>query len=97
LRESIIWVLHGVTGLLIIIFGSIHLLSSIFGYTNPFPALIIEALLIVGLYHGMNGLRVIFLEIKQDGYWERLINWSVIIFGFLILIYGTSTVLDLFT
>jgi succinate dehydrogenase / fumarate reductase membrane anchor subunit len=46
------------------------------------------ALLAVGLYHGINGLRGIILETTPSAKTERIINRAFIVFGIIVFIGG---------
>ncbi len=46
------------------------------------------ALLAVGLYHGINGLRGIILELTPSARTERIINRAFIVFGVIVFIGG---------
>ncbi len=47
------------------------------------------ALLAIGLYHGLNGLRGIILEATPSVKAERAITWGLIVFGIIFFIGGT--------
>ena len=53
-----------------------------------FAALYI-ALLAVGLYHGINGLRGIILESTPSAKTERIVTWVLIVIGIIVFIGGT--------
>jgi succinate dehydrogenase hydrophobic anchor subunit len=75
---------------------SLQYVSSIERYSNPLFALTLELLLVTVAYHGLNGTRVVLLELKQGERWDKIVNWLVIIFGFLIVTYGTRTVVTIY-
>ena len=47
------------------------------------------ALLAVGLYHGINGLRGIILEVTPSARTGRIVTWVLIVFGIIIFGWGT--------
>ncbi len=72
---------------------SLQYISSIERYSNPLFAITLELLLVTVAYHGLNGTRVVLLELKQGERWDKLVNWLVIVIGFLVIVYGTRTVI----
>ena len=55
------------------------------------------ALLAVGLYHGINGLRRIILEATPSVKTERIVTWVLIIFGIIVFIWGAYVPVALFS
>ena len=53
------------------------------------------ALLAIGLYHGINGLRGIILESTPSVKTERAVNWVLIVSGIIIFIGGTYVTIAL--
>ncbi len=47
------------------------------------------ALLAFGLYHGINGLRGIILELTSSVVTGRVVTWSLIVIGIVVFIWGT--------
>ena len=47
------------------------------------------ALLAVGLYHGINGLRNLLLEVTKSAKTTRLFNWVLAVVGIIIFGWGT--------
>jgi succinate dehydrogenase / fumarate reductase membrane anchor subunit len=72
---------------------SLQYVSSIERYRNPIFALTLELLLVNVAYHGLNGTRVVLLELKQGELWDKIINWLILLLGILIVAYGTRTIL----
>lgn len=72
---------------------SLQYVSAIERYRNPIFALILELLLVNVAYHGLNGTRVVLLELKQGERWDKLVNWLMLLLGILIIAYGTRTVI----
>lgn len=73
--------------------SSLQYISIIERYRTPIFALTLELLLVTVAYHGLNGTRVVLLELKQDDIWEKTVNWLILLLGILIVVYGTRTVL----
>ena len=46
-------------------------------------------LLAFGLYHGINGLRNIILEVTPSARGGRIVTWMLIVFGVVVFIWGT--------
>ena len=46
------------------------------------------ALLAVVLYHGLNGLRNIILELTPSARTERIVTWSIVAFGIIVFIWS---------
>jgi len=53
------------------------------------------ALLIFGLYHALNGLRGIILELTLSTATERIVTWVIIVVGIVFLVLGIYTPLTL--
>ena len=62
-------------------------------YKNGFYAIFLEALLIVVLVHGINGVRIILHEIRQTKPWTRLVDAGTIVAILVTVAYGTRTVI----
>lgn len=57
------WILHRVTAVLISIGAILHIMRNQFGYIIPGGRVVtIDLLLFPGVYHALNGLRVILVE-----------------------------------
>ena len=54
------------------------------------------ALLVFGLYHGINGLRGIILESTSSPKTSRVVTWVLIIFGIIFFVAGTYAPVALF-
>ncbi len=72
---------------------SLQYASIIERYRNPIFAITLELLLVTLSYHGLNGVRVVLLEIKQSKLWDSVVNWLVFLLGILIVTFGTLTVI----
>ena len=72
--------------------------ASMMGRANQgiFVALYI-ALLVVGLYHGINGLRNIILETTPSVKVKNIITWSFIVLGIGVFAWATYVPIALFT
>jgi len=111
MRNTYIWLLQIITGVLIAVFLGIHMvlqhLDAVLGFFGAnmadltswasmidrasqgiFVALYI-ALLAVGLYHGINGLRNIILEVTPSAKAGRIVTWVLIVIGIIFFIGGT--------
>lgn len=102
--------LHYATGILIAVFGGLHLASHSFlgvdGYFDsllyltvierfwtPLYIVTLEALLLTTAYHGLNGTRIILLELRQGEWWGRAVTWFTVALGLLVVAYGTRIIL----
>ncbi len=119
MRNTYLWLLQLVTGVLIAVLLGLHMvlqnLDDILGFfgvniTEPtsWESMIDRAgqgiwvglyiaLLAVGLYHGINGLRGIILELTPSARTERIVTWGLSVFGIIIFIGGTWASVYLFT
>ena len=111
MRNTYLWLLQLVTGVLIAVLLGIHMvlqhLDAVLGFfgisvaestswesmidrssQGIFVTLYI-ALLAVGLYHGINGLRNIILEVTPSAKTARIVTWVLIVFGIIFFIGGT--------
>jgi len=62
-------------------------------YSNGFYAVFLEALLVVVLVHGFNGMRIILLEFRQARAWDRWVDLGTIAAIVAPVGYGTRTVI----
>ncbi len=62
-------------------------------YSNGFYATFLEALLVVVLVHGFNGVRVILLEWRQTAPWSRWVDVATVVAILASVGYGTRTVI----
>ena len=118
MRNTYLWLLQLVTGVLIAVLLGIHLvlmrLDAILGFfgvdvTEPtswesmldragqgiWVGLYI-ALLAVGLYHGINGLRGIILESTPSVKTGRIVSWVLVVLGILVFVWVAYVPLALF-
>lgn len=118
MRNTYVWLLQIITGVLIAVFLGIHMvlqhLDAILGFFGAnmadltswasmmdraeqgiFVALYI-ALLAVGLYHGIYGLRNIILEATSSAKVKSVITWSFIILGIGVFAWATYVPIALF-
>ena len=57
------WILHRITALLTIVALGLHILRNQFGFVTPGGRLVaVDLLLVLVVYHGLNGLRVVVIE-----------------------------------
>jgi succinate dehydrogenase membrane anchor subunit len=107
MRESRLMLVQYSTAVAAVVLVSIHLLMQgvlvpystaiAFGnilsiYKNGVTAVFLEALLVVVLVHGFNGVRIILLEWKQSAEWSRWVNVGTILAIVASVGYGTRTV-----
>jgi succinate dehydrogenase / fumarate reductase, membrane anchor subunit len=62
-------------------------------YRNGFYALFLEALLVVVLVHGFNGVRIILHEWRQTAPWTRWVDVGTLVAIIATVAYGTRTVI----
>ena len=108
MRESRLMLVQYVTAVLAVALVSVHLImqgviypyttaisfSNIFSiYRNGFYATFLEALLIVTLVHGFDGVRVILHEWRQTAPWSRWVDIGTILAIVISVGYGTKTVI----
>ncbi len=62
-------------------------------YRNGFYAIFLEALLVVVLVHGFNGLRIILHEIRQTKPWTMWVDIGTVVAIVATVAYGTRTVI----
>lgn len=110
MRNSYLWFMQLVTGVLIALLAGIHIvwmhldaILSFFGVdatevtswesmirraNQGIWAGIYIALLAVVLYHGLNGLRNIILELTPSARTERIVTWTIVVFGIITFIWS---------
>ena len=62
-------------------------------YHNAPYAVLLEIILILVAVHGFNGLRIIFIELRQGKRWEESVTVISIAATMAIIGYGTRTIL----
>ena len=62
-------------------------------YRNGFYAIFLEALLVVVLVHGFNGVRIILHELRQSAPWTRWVDAGTVVAIVATVAYGTRTVI----
>lgn len=102
MRESTKMFLHYLTGAVILITGAIHLLANnvpsfavVFRLSELYPVnlgIFLAAL----LYHALNGLRVILIELIPGPCAGKAISWIMVLIGVAAYIYGLQVLLQLF-
>ena len=108
MRESRLMLVQYVTAVLAVAFVSIHLIMQgviypyataiSFGkvlsiYQNGLYATFLEALLVVTLVHGFDGVRVILHEWRQTAPWGRWVDIGTILAIVVSVGYGTRTII----
>ena len=109
MRESRLMLVQYVTAVLAVFLVSIHLLmQGVFStydaaisfnnvlsvYQNGLYATFLEALLLVTLVHGFDGVRVILHEWRQTAPWSRWVDIGTILAIVISVGYGTKTVIS---
>ncbi len=111
MRNTYLWFVQLVTGVLIAVLLGIHMvlmhLDAILGFlgvnvNDPTSwqsmigrsreiiwAGLYVALLAVVLYHALNGLRNVMLELTPSVRVERIVTWAIIVFGTIVFIWGS--------
>lgn len=117
MRNTYLWLLQLVTGVVIVVLLGIHMvlmhLDAILGFfkidvgePTSWQSMIERsgqgiwaglyiALLAFALYHALNGLRNIILELAPSGNTERFITRIIIVFGIIVFIGGTYVPISL--
>jgi succinate dehydrogenase hydrophobic anchor subunit len=110
MRNTYLWFIQMVTGVLIAVLAGIHVVTQhldkvlgFFGIDINEPtswysmiersreviwAGIYIALLAVVLYHSLNGLRNIILELTLSARTEHIVTWTIVIFGIVVFIWS---------
>jgi len=111
MRNTYLWFVQLVTGVLIAVLLSIHMvlmhLDAILGFfginvndptswhsmiqrsNQAIWASLYIALLVVVLYHALNGLRNIILELTPSVRTERIVTWAIIVFGIIVFVWSS--------
>ena len=108
MRESRLMLVQYVTAILAVVLVSIHLVMQgvLFPYStaisfnnilsiyrNGLYATFLEALLVVTLVHGFDGVRIILHEWRQTAPWSRWVDIGTILAIVISVGYGTRTVI----
>ena len=108
MRESRLMLIQYATALIAVVLVSIHLImqgvilpystaisfSNILSiYQNWIYAFFLEALLVVVLVHGFNGLRIILSEFRQSKSWTTWVDIGTVLAVIATVGYGTRTVI----
>jgi succinate dehydrogenase hydrophobic anchor subunit len=88
-----LWVLQRITAVLLVVFLGLHLWASNFtaDWAALFRALVDLALLVLALFHGLNGVRTVVLDFGPGLQGRRFLSASLAmlgIAGFLFGVYG---------
>lgn len=102
MRESRKMFIHYTTGILIGITGLVHLIANnvpgigtIIHDSILYPINMLIFLTAL-LYHMLNGIRVILIELIPGWCATRVINWIVLIVGILLYVYAIQVLVGLF-
>jgi succinate dehydrogenase / fumarate reductase, membrane anchor subunit len=108
LRESRLMLVQYSTAVLAVVLVSIHLLMQgvlypysdaisfthiLSIYRNGFYAIFLEALLVVVLVHGFNGVRIILHEWRQTAPWTKWVDVGTLVAIIAAVAYGTRTII----
>ncbi|MDG6990117.1 MAG: succinate dehydrogenase [Nitrososphaerota archaeon] len=108
MRESRLMLLQYITALLAVALVAVHLLTQgiiypystaiSFGtilslYRNGLYAIFLEALLVVVLVHGFNGVRIILHEWRQTAPWSRWVDIGTVVAIVATVAFGSKTVI----
>jgi len=101
-RESTRMFLHYIAGLTILVTGAIHLLAnnlpefSLMLHTSNLYPINLAIFLAALLYHALNGIRVILMELIPTPCSGTVITWILIIVGVIAYAYGLQVIIRLF-
>lgn len=92
-KSVMLWVLQRITAVLLVVFLGLHLWASNFtaDWAALFRALVDLALLVLALFHGLNGVRTVVLDFGPGLQGRRFLSASLAmlgIAGFLFGVYG---------
>lgn len=96
MRESSLMILHYAAALVLLITGSIHLMANnIPGMEIHGPLYLANMLVFVSalMYHAMNGVRVILIELLPRR--SRAISYIILVLGIIAYLYIVSLVIAL--
>jgi succinate dehydrogenase / fumarate reductase, membrane anchor subunit len=108
MKESRLMLVQYATAVVAVVLVSIHLIMQgvllpytqaisfnniLSTYQNGIYAVFLEALLVVVLVHGFNGLRIILHEWRQSNPWSRWVDVGTILAILVSVGYGTRTVI----
>ncbi len=101
MKESTKMLLHYITGFLILVTGAIHLLTNNLESFRWMKAILfypvsLGVFLAAVLYHAMNGLRVILIELFPGSRSGRIITLTLMLVGVIFFISGFYFLLILF-
>ena len=102
-KALILWLLQRVSALLILIVLALHLHKVHYADMESnrilfadvtvrlktlLPLITDSALLFLGLFHGLNGVRMVALDYGPCHKYERIISWGLFLIGILFFIWG---------
>lgn len=62
-------------------------------YQNFFYVLLLESILVLISIHGLNGLRIMLLELRQNAKWEKFVTLFTLAAMLAVIGYGTRTII----
>ena len=96
MRESSLMMLHYAAAVVLLVTGSIHLMkNNIPGMEIHGPLYLVNMLIFVSalMYHAMNGVRVILIELMPKR--SRAISYLILVLGIIIYLYIANLVIAL--
>jgi len=103
------WLMQRITGAVLLLFLGAHfwvlhfaaagehirLAASMQRLNSPFFMVVDSALLATAIYHGLNGVRMIFFDLGLARWVNKVFSIFLWIFGLAFLVYGTNTLVYL--
>jgi len=101
---TVAWLLHRITGLLLIPLVFIHIYYTVYAAYAPGSIswsggqlfLFYELILGVGVIHALNGLRVVLIELGLGAKRHLAVIRIMFIIGFVVLVYGSQLLWNVF-
>ncbi len=102
MRESTLTLLQYISALILMVVAGLHLFANNAPHIGPlihdnplYPAMMVIFLTAL-LYHLLNGIRSILVEIIPGKYAAKSISWCLLLIGIAAYIYGLNTLSELF-
>lgn len=107
MRESTVMKIHYITGVAALFTVAVHILMRLImpfsmsleyenvvaNYKNFFYVLLLESILVLISIHGLNGLRIMLLELRQNAKWEKFVTLFTLAAMLTVIGYGTRTII----
>jgi succinate dehydrogenase / fumarate reductase membrane anchor subunit len=91
MRSSVLlWLMQRVTAVLLVAFLAIHLWASNFAtsWAASLRAFVDLSLLLLALFHGLNGVRTVVLDFGIGHAARRVLSVSLVMLGFIAFLFG---------